>query len=76
MKEQDVQDIRSTIEKMMGLGGHCDCEVLFNVSPEVWQESRDETLTGPDVLGADEWQQFVSGIMQQSGQEKSEPLRW
>jgi hypothetical protein len=38
MKKHGVQDIRANIEKIVDLGGHCDCEVLLNVTPATWEE--------------------------------------
>src|SRR5690242_9432977 len=46
LKEHHLQDIRGTIEKIVDLGGHCDCEVLLNVTPDIWEERRDEEITG------------------------------
>lgn len=33
MKEHHVQNLLANIEKIVDLGGHCDCEVLLNVTP-------------------------------------------
>jgi len=66
MKKHRVQDIRATIEKIVDLGGHCDCEVLLNVTPATWEERRGEEITGPDSLGESEWQQLVSDLLSHS----------
>lgn len=66
LHEQDIQNIRSNIEKIADLGGHCDCEVLLNVQPDVWHGSRDQELNGPDVLGEDEWKMFLDGLLRDS----------
>jgi hypothetical protein len=75
MKNHHVQDVRDTIEKIIDLGGHCDCEVLLNVDPDTWAERRDEDLTGPDSMGENEWQQFLSDLLARSGGEMNEPDR-
>jgi len=71
LKEHDVQDIQANIEKIVDLGGHCDCEVLLNVTPNIWEERRDEEITGPDSIGEDEWKQFISDLLHNSGIETS-----
>ena len=42
MKEHQIQDIQANIRKIMDLGGYCDCEVLFNVDPDIWKKRREE----------------------------------
>jgi len=69
MQQRVVQEIRANIEKIVDLGGHCDCEVLLNVTPDVWEERRDEEITGPDSIGESEWQQFLSALLSNSGME-------
>jgi hypothetical protein len=69
MKEHNVQNIRANIEKIVDLGGHCDCEVLLNVDPETWEERRDEEITGPDSIGENEWQHYLSDLLSESGME-------
>jgi hypothetical protein len=59
----DVRDIRANIAKLIDLGGHCDCEVLLNVSPRVWQEQREEELQTPSIIGEAESDAFVSHAM-------------
>jgi hypothetical protein len=71
MKEQSVKDIRANIEKIVDLGGHCDCEVLLNVTPDTWEKRRDEEITGPDIMGESEWQQFLSDLLDDSGMKES-----
>ena len=71
LKEYHVQDILGTVEKIVDLGGHCDCEVLLNVTPDIWEERRNEEIIGPDVLGESEWEQFVSDLLNDSGMEPS-----
>lgn len=68
LKEHHIQDIRGNTEKIVDLGGHCDCEVMLNVDPDTWEMRRNEEITGPDILGEDEWQQFLSSLLSQSGQ--------
>jgi|SRR6266487_2781507 hypothetical protein len=63
MKEHHIQDIRGNIEKIADLGGHCDCEMLLNVTPDIWEERRDEEIAGPDIVGENEWQQFISDLL-------------
>ncbi len=72
MKMRQIQDIRANIEKIVDLGGHCDCEVLLNVDPETWEEARDEEITGPDDIGESEWQQFLSALLSRSGYHEGE----
>jgi hypothetical protein len=72
MKEHGVQDIPTNIEKIVDLGGHCDCEVLLNVSPDVWKERRDEEITGPESIGEIEWQRFIADLLSKSGIEVKE----
>lgn len=67
MKEHRIQDITGNIEKIIDLGGHCDCEVLLNVDPNTWEERREEEIMGPDHLGEHEWKQFVAGLLASSG---------
>lgn len=67
MMLHQVQDILANVEKIMDLGGHCDCEVLLNVPPDVWEERREEEITGPDSLGKREWKQFVADMLHDSG---------
>jgi hypothetical protein len=71
MKEHHIQDIRGNIEKIVDLGGHCDCEVLFNVDPDTWEIRKDEEITGPDSIGESEWQQFLSDLLTIPGMETS-----
>ncbi len=71
LKEHHLQDIQGTIEKIVDLGGHCDCEVLLNVTPNMWEERRNEEITGPDIMGESEWQQFLSDLLYDSGMEPS-----
>jgi hypothetical protein len=72
MKMHQIQDIPGNIEKIMDLGGHCDCEVLFNVDPDTWEERREEEIMGPDHLGEHEWKQFVAELLASSGYYESE----
>jgi hypothetical protein len=72
MKEHRVQNPRANIEKIVDLGGHCDCEVLLNVAPEVWEERREEEITGPDIMGESQWQQCISDLLSESGIEAGE----
>lgn len=69
LKEHDIQDIRGTIEKIVDLGGHCDCEVLLNVTPDIWEERRAEEITGPNIMDENEWEQFLSDLLDNSGME-------
>lgn len=72
MKRRQIQDIPSNIEKIIDLGGHCDCEVLLNVDPDTWEERREEEIMGPDHLGESEWKQFVAELLVSSGYYESE----
>ena len=67
MKEHHIQDILANAEKMIDLGGHCDCEVLQNVSPATWTAFREDAITGPEFMGESAWEQFVSGLLYTSG---------
>ncbi len=67
MKEHHIQAIQDNVEKIVDLGGHCDCEVLLNVDPDTWQEQREEEITGPDMMGEDEWAQFIADVLSSSG---------
>lgn len=71
MKNHQVPDMRETLEKIVDLGGYCDCEVLFNVDPDTWAEQRDEEIAGPDRIGEEKWQQFLSDLLARSGMETS-----
>jgi hypothetical protein len=59
-------EIRPNIAKMIDLGGMCDCEVLMNVSPELWREMRDQNTSIEDIIGTGEADHFVSASMQMS----------
>ncbi|HEU5376052.1 MAG TPA: DUF2695 domain-containing protein [Ktedonobacteraceae bacterium] len=67
MKAHHIQAIQTNIEKIVDLGGHCDCEILFNVDPDTWEERRKEDITGPDFMGEREWAQFLSGLLRKGG---------
>src|SRR5258708_11855969 len=54
--------IRSNIEKIIDMGGHCDCEVLLNC----FEWNTDDELTDPLIIGEAEFGEFVSEAMQQS----------
>ena len=71
MKERQVRNITANVEKLIDLGGHCDCEVLLNVNPATWLAFRDEDITGPDFMGEQGWRQFVSGLLLAGGYEES-----
>lgn len=66
MKKQAIQDIKDNVEKIMDLGGHCDCEVLYNVDPDTWEERKEEAITGPEHLGEQEWEEFVADVLHDS----------
>lgn len=72
MKEHHIQNIPANAEKMIDLGGHCDCEVLQNVNPGTWAAFREDTITGPDFMGRSAWEQFVSGLLDTSGYSEGE----
>jgi hypothetical protein len=72
LKKLQIRDVRANIEKIMDLGGHCDCEVLLNVNPEIWKERRYEEIMGPDFLGKGEWEQFVTNLLYDSGYNEDE----
>ena len=72
MKEHHIQDIQVNIEKIVDLGGHCDCEVLLNVDPDTWEERREEGITGSDAIGESEWRQFIADLLYDSGYDESE----
>jgi hypothetical protein len=72
MKAHEVQDIPANAERLIDLGGHCDCEVLLNVNPETWAAFKEDALNGPDFMGEAEWEQFVSGLLYASGYSESE----
>jgi hypothetical protein len=61
-------DVRANIEKIIDIGGFCDCEVLMNVTPEEWTAQRDEALVTPDIVGEVASSAFVSRIMLQAVQ--------
>ena len=69
LKEHHIQDIHGNIEKIVDLGGHCDCEVLLNVTPDIWEERRDEEIIGPDIMDESEWRQFLADLLYDSGME-------
>ncbi len=69
MQKHNIQEIRTNIAKIVDLGGHCDCEVLMNVTPDTWEERRDEEIIGPDSIGESEWEQFLSDLLSSSGME-------
>jgi hypothetical protein len=62
-----IRDIQANIEKIVDLGGHCDCEVLLNVDPGTWEERRSEEITDPDIMGEHEWTQFIADLLYSSG---------
>lgn len=62
LHSQDM-DIRANIEKIYDLGGHCDCEVLMNVTPRDWQARRDEPLMMHDIFEVAECDEMVSRAM-------------
>ena len=68
--EHHVQDRKANLEKIIDLGGHCDCEVLMNVTPDIWEERRYEQITGPIILGESEWKQYLSKLLTDSGMEE------
>ena len=67
MQEQRIQPFWENIEKIVDLGGHCDCEVLMNVTPNTWEERREEEITGPHIMGEREWKQFLTDVLSESG---------
>jgi hypothetical protein len=67
-----VQDIPAHAEKLIDLGGHCDCEILLNVNPETWAAFKEDAINGPDFMGEAQWGQFVAGLLRASGYGESE----
>ncbi len=61
--------VRPTLEKIVDLGGHCDCEVLLNADPETYADQFDAEITGPLALGEDEWEAFLQDLEAQSKEE-------
>ena len=74
LKDHHIQDIQLNVEKIVDLGGHCDCEVLLNVDPDTWEERREEDITGPDLIGEQEWQQFISDSLRKGGYNEGEKI--
>jgi hypothetical protein len=52
MRKQEIVEIRANIEKIYALGGHCDCEILFNVSTHIWGCNKNKPL---DIFDYIEW---------------------
>ncbi len=67
MQEQRIQPFWENIEKIVDLGGHCDCEILMNVTPDTWEERREEEIVGPHIMGGGEWKQFLTDVFSESG---------
>jgi hypothetical protein len=72
----DAQALRTNITKIVDLGGHCDCEVLMNVSPQEWEAQRGAALTYPKIFGEVESSEFVSQMMWQSVQAVQLGFTW
>lgn len=70
LRAQNIENLHGTLEKLIDLGGHCDCEVLLNVDEATWNAEREKVLTGPDLIGDHEWQQFISTLLVASGIEQ------
>jgi hypothetical protein len=58
--------LRDNIKKIIDLGGHCDCEVLWNVDPDRWAEKLQEELGGPEIIGQLEFEEFVNRVLADS----------
>lgn len=56
-------DYRQTLEKIVDLGGHCDCEVLINAPLGVYQRSRRRVLNAPNIIGQSAWDTFIDDLM-------------
>ena len=72
LKEHHRQNVRANAEKIVDLGGHCDCEVLLNVGPDSWEALRDEEIAEPDLMGESEWEQFLADVLHDSGYDGGE----
>lgn len=56
---------RKSLELIISLGGHCDCEVLMNVSPIIYlMHYQDEIDTELPVW---EWHKIVDNMLYRSG---------
>lgn len=60
--------VRANIEKIVDIGGFCDCEVLMNVTPEEWSAQCEEAMVTPDIIGTEAASAFVSRLMLQAVQ--------
>ncbi len=46
----------------------------MNVDPNTWAERKEEALIGPDMMGKQEWMQFISDVLDESGYSDSEKI--
>lgn len=59
-----AEHVRANIEKLIEMGGLCDCEVLMNVSPAEWETRRDDVVSLADIVGAEVADRLVSRLIQ------------
>jgi Protein of unknown function (DUF2695) len=60
LRKHHPRDYRKTLEVIIDLGGHCDCEVLMNAGIDEYLQHKGEPLNGPDTLGEWAWLQMVN----------------
>lgn len=67
MVDKEIPNIRNNVEKIYDLGGHCDCEVLFNAAPQ-WKEKRHADIDGPNYMdeGQVEWDERIDDVIYQA----------
>lgn len=58
---------RTNIEKIIDMGGHCDCEVLMNVTVRKWRKGlKTAELHALDVMSEHEWCETVDRFIARS----------
>lgn len=65
MKAHGVQSIRQNIERIYDLGGHCDCEILFNVA-EKWEDEKNDEPFYLEVYDEQEWKEAIDFVLEQA----------
>lgn len=68
LREHHSEHLRANIQKIIDLGGHCDCEVLMNVTPGEWARCKEDELIYPAIVGIAPAQEFISELMLDSAQ--------
>jgi hypothetical protein len=56
LRAHHPNNYRDTLEQMILMGGHCDCEVVINISPDDYEERKDDDI---NPFGNWEWKQIV-----------------